>query len=111
MSGTPPEPGPAQATAGPGADAEQAGLEGIFDQLQQLPAGELGAGRYRLYKTAEGGLHLVYRPDHLGTDQHLPLPPAIMTAVRLMSRGPIGALARRQARRHLEREAGPADGS
>jgi len=104
----PPEPGPAPATAGPGEQdpAEQAGFEGFLEQLAAMPAGELGAGRYRLYKTPEGGLHLTYRPDHLGTDQHLPLPPAIITAVKLMSRGPIGALARRQARRHLEREPG-----
>lgn len=104
MSGMPPEPGPAPATAGPG-DDDQAGVDGLIDQLAAMPPGELGAGRYRLYKTGEGGLHLVYRPDHLDTDQHFPLPPAILTAVRLMSRGPIGALARRQARRHLEREA------
>lgn len=108
MSETQAGPGPGPETPGP--DAEQATLEGLFDQLAAMPPGELGAGRYRLYKTPEGGLHLVYRPDHLGADQHFPLPPAIMTAVKLMSRGPIGAIARRQAKKHLEREADAAGG-
>jgi len=100
-------PEPEAAAAGPGGDDElQAGFEGLLEQLAAMPAGELGAGRYRLYKTDTGGLHLVYRPDHLGTDQHFPLPPAFLTMAKLMSRGPIGALAKRQARRHLEREAG-----
>lgn len=89
-------------------DAEQVqSFESFLDYIAGMETGELGSGRYRLYKTTEGGLHLAYRPDHLGTDCHFPIPPSFLAMARFMSRGPVGALARHQARKALAAQEEP----
>lgn len=90
----------------PEPEDDAGGLEEFLDLLRDREPGELGAGRYRLYKTPEGGLHLAYRPDHLGTDCHMPIPPHLLSLLRVMSKGPLGMLARRQARRALGSDPG-----
>lgn len=39
---------------------------------------DLGRGKYALFATPEGGLHLAYRPDGVDQDGHLPIPPGLL---------------------------------
>ena len=66
--------------------------------ISQVEPGLISTGTYALYKTAEEGLHISYQPE--GDEMHhFPLPGAFIKLAQMMSKGPIGALARVQARR------------
>lgn len=54
------------------------------------------AGSYALYHTPAGGIHLVYRPFGATEDQHLDVPPFVISMARKAAGGgdlgPLGAL-------------------
>lgn len=80
---------------------QQQGFEDFLDHVTNLEPGVLGSGQYTLHKTPDGTLLLVYRPDHIGSDCHFVIPPTFLTMARVMSKGPLGMIARRQARKAL----------
>lgn len=80
---------------------QQASFEDFLDLVEGLPPGVLGSGEYTLHKTPDGTLLLVYRPDHTGADCHFAIPPSLLSMARFMSKGPLGYIARRQARKAL----------
>jgi len=64
----------------------------LWDQIE--PGARMSRGVYSIYKTAEGGMHIAYRPEGLDEDQHMPLPPAMMAMMIAASegKGPLGRL-------------------
>ena len=47
----------------------------------------LHKGRYTLYKTPLGGLHLVYRPDDTDQDMHMDIPAGMLRLSQAMGQG------------------------
>lgn len=60
------------------------------------PPTPVSAGSYALYHTPAGGIHLVYRPFGAEEDQHLDVPPFVITMARRAAGtgdlGPLGVL-------------------
>jgi hypothetical protein len=72
--------------------------EDVMAMIDAIEPGLLHAGRYGLYKDPEGGFVISYQPD--GEEPRtVVLPGALLRMAKLMSKGPLGALARAQARR------------
>jgi hypothetical protein len=84
---------PKPAPIGEPSDAEP---EESFAQIWEgiEPGARMSKGVYSIYKTAEGGMHIAYRPDGAGEDSHLPVPPPLMAAMIAASegKGPLGRL-------------------
>jgi hypothetical protein len=86
--------GPQDLDPGPVPEAEEP--EVSFGQLWEAfePGQRVSKGIYSIYKTAEGGMHISYRPEGAEEDQHLPIPApmvAMMTAAA-EGKGPLGRL-------------------
>lgn len=73
------------------ADEMPASLSQLWESHEP---GRVSNGVYSIYKTEEGGMHISYRPDGADEDQHLPLPPMMITTLMAASegRGPMGML-------------------
>jgi hypothetical protein len=70
------------------------GIGELAELLDQAEPGKLLAGRFSVYKTDDGGMHLAYRIDGQGEDGHLPVPAAIIKLALSAAggRGPMGML-------------------
>lgn len=82
-------PVPPEDQAGPEPDPEPTFRE-VWDQIE--PGARMVRGVYSIYKTADGGMHIAYRPEGAYEDQHLPVPPAMMAMMIAASegKGPLG---------------------
>jgi hypothetical protein len=79
-----------QEDAGGPSIGELAGL------LEQAEPGKMIAGRFTVYKTGDGGMHVAYRMEGAEEDGHLPIPGSIIKLALSAAggRGPMGMLAR-----------------
>lgn len=78
-----------------GQDEAAAPAEPTFAQVwAQTEPGRMAKGVYSIYKTADDGLHIAYRPDGATEDMHLPIPPAMvgMMLAAAEGKGPLGRL-------------------
>jgi hypothetical protein len=92
--------GPVAGDTAPGASPELAGTTAeadpeptfreVWDHIE--PGARMVRGVYSIYKTAEGGMHIAYRPEGTDEDQHRPVPPAMMAMMLAASegKGPLG---------------------
>lgn len=86
-----PDPVPVGPPEADGAEeATEPTFREIWDQIE--PGARMVRGVYSIYKTAEGGMHIAYRPEGTYEDQHLPVPPAMMAMMLAASegKGPLG---------------------
>lgn len=65
------------------------------------PGQKVVHGVFSLYKASDGGLHIAFRPDGAGEDQHIPIPPGLLRMARMAmeGRGPFGRVAAMMAGR------------
>lgn len=49
-------------------------------------------GKFALFDTPDGGLHVAYRPDGQDTDQHFQVPGHILKMAKLLSEGKINPI-------------------
>lgn len=78
--------------AEPSAEEPEATFAQLWDDIE--PGARMSKGVYSIYKTTEGGMHISYRPEGTEEDQHLPVPPALMSMMIAASegKGPLGRL-------------------
>lgn len=81
---------PAAADCAACAEGEEPSFRKIWDKIE--PGARVVRGVYSIYKTAEGGMHIAYRPEGAYEDQHLPVPPPMMAMMLAASegKGPLG---------------------
>jgi hypothetical protein len=72
------------------------GLAELAGMIDGAAPGRLLAGKFTVYKTDDGGLHVAYRVDGQEEDGHLPIPHAIIKLAlsAASGRGPMGMLGR-----------------
>ena len=88
-----PDPVPAGPPEADGAEeAPEPTFREVWDQIE--PGARMVRGVYSIYKTAEGGMHIAYRPEGAGEDSHLPVPPAMVAMMVAASdgKGPLGRM-------------------
>lgn len=81
-----------KAIAAPAAEEPDPTFAELWDQIE--PGARMSRGVYSVYKTAEGGMHLSYRPEGMDTDQHMPIPAAMMAMMIAATegKGPLGRI-------------------
>lgn len=76
----------------PSAEPADPTIAEIWDEYE--PGSRISKGIYSIWKTAEGGMHIAYRPEDAEEDAHLPIPAAMvqMMIAASQGKGPFGRL-------------------
>ena len=66
----------------------------LAELLQSAEPGLMTRGRFSIYKTEDGGLHIAYQLDGQAEDGHLPVPGGIvrMALAAMTGKGPMAML-------------------
>jgi hypothetical protein len=78
--------------AGPGTEAAEPTFAQIWDSCE--PGSRISKGKYSIFKTDDGGMHIAYRPEDADEDAHLPIPAMMMTMLIAATegKGPLGRM-------------------